>query len=254
MKKFFQITKQWLIPLTALSLVSCLTSCSSDPQQQASREVSGLTNQRVNSPDYTNQYVKTSSRSKSQKMSELYAASGVKKDLLPRSARGRTKRRMTPLYVTIHSTQNWSNGADAYRHSLALKRGKLSTSWHYTVDEDVAIQHLATTEQGKHADFDGPGNRYSIGIEMCEHPGNSLRATIERTAKLTAFLMHKHNLSLSRVKPHYHWPRYGKNPENKNCPHFLLDNGKPGRKWNWFLNKVNYYYQLDGEQRYVRNE
>ena len=32
---------------------------------------------------------------------------------------------------------------------------------------------MPTNEQGEHADFDGPGNRYSIGIEMCENRGNN---------------------------------------------------------------------------------
>ncbi|MGJ8695054.1 MAG: peptidoglycan recognition protein family protein [Verrucomicrobiaceae bacterium] len=151
---------------------------------------------------------------------------------------------MAPRYITIHSTQNWSRGADANRHALALKRGALGRlSWHYTVDEDRAVQHLPTSEQGNHADYDGPGNRYSIGIEMCEHPGNSRAQTLERTAKLAAWLMHQYKLPVSRVVPHYKWPRKGKSPANKNCPHFLLDNGRPGAKWRAFQQKVDSYYR-----------
>jgi N-acetylmuramoyl-L-alanine amidase len=30
---------------------------------------------------------------------------------------------------------------------------------------------------------------------------------------------------------------------HKNCPHFLMDGGKPGKKWRWFQGRVNYYYQ-----------
>lgn len=167
----------------------------------------------------------------------------VKRDYISTRRRSRTGKRMKPRYITIHSTQNWSKGADAYRHSLALKNGKLgSLSWHYTLDEKVAVQHLPTTEQGRHADFDGPGNHYSIGLEMCEHPGNSRRATTARTAKLTAWLMYKHNIPLSKVVPHYHWPRWGHNPAHKNCPHFLLDNGRPGKKWAGFQAQVKKYH------------
>jgi len=152
--------------------------------------------------------------------SQLKVGLNLKAKYMPRSARGRSGRSMSPRYITIHSTQNWSQGADAYRHSLALNRGKLGKiSWHFTTDENVAIQHLPTTEEGNHAEnYRGPGNQHSIGIEMCEHPGNSKTATIERTAKLTAYLMKKHNIPLRNVKPHYHWPRPGKNPPNKNCP------------------------------------
>lgn len=178
----------------------------------------------------------------------------LKVDMVPKGTHGRrVVRPMTPRYITIHSTQNYTAGAD--RHSLALKRGKLRAPkrrggnrigyliWHFTVDQSVAIQHMPTSEQGEHADFDGPGNRYSIGIEMCEERGSNVGSTIEQTAKLTAVLMKKHNIPISRVVPHYHWPRRGTSIPHKNCPHFLLDNGRPGRKWRWFQGKVNSYYQ-----------
>ncbi|MEK7952225.1 peptidoglycan recognition protein family protein [Luteolibacter soli] len=186
----------------------------------------------------------------------------LKVDMVAKGTHGRkVVRPMRPRYITIHSTQNYS--ADAERHSLALKRGALRSAkrpggnrigyliWHFTVDDHVAIQHMPVTEQGEHADFDGPGNRYSIGIEMCENRGNNQAATIERTAKLTAKLMHENGIPLSNVVPHYHWPRRGKNPPNKNCPHFLMDNGRPGAKWRWFLGRVDYYYKRAYQQSYV---
>lgn len=188
--------------------------------------------------------------------STLYKEVNVKKDYIPRGTHARKYRRsMKPQYITIHSTQNYSRSADALRHSLALKNGKLRARkrrggnrigylvWHFTTDQYRAVQHLPTNEQGEHADFDGPGNRYSIGIEMCENRGNSRSATIERTAKLAAYLMYKHNIPLRKVVPHYHWPRRGLSQPHKNCPHYLLDNGHPGAKWQWFLAKVNKHYK-----------
>ena len=154
---------------------------------------------------------------------------------------------MRPSYITIHSTQNYSG--DAWDHSKALNRGALRggsvgyLGWHFTVQEDVAIQHTPTNEQGHHADYDGAGNHRSIGIEMCEHRGNDLARTMDRTAKLTAHLMHTHKIPLSRVVPHYHWPRDGYKPPNKNCPHFLLENGKPGATWAWFISRVARHHQ-----------
>jgi len=177
------------------------------------------------------------------------------KDLIPRGQHARKyKRKMDPKYITIHSTQNFSSSADAWRHSLALKNGKLRAakskygnrigylSWHYTTDQNVAVQHIPDNEQGEHADFNGPGNNYSIAIEMCENRGNSRSATIERTARLTAYLMYKHDIPLNHVVPHQHWPRRGLSQPHKNCPHFLLENGKPGAKWNWFLAKVKRHH------------
>ncbi|WP_234047400.1 peptidoglycan recognition protein family protein [Luteolibacter pohnpeiensis] len=187
-------------------------------------------------------------------MAAMMRQVNLKVDMVPAGTYGRkVVRPMIPRYITIHSTQNYT--ADAERHALALKRGALRSAirkggnrigfliWHFTVDDHVAIQHMPTSEQGEHADFDGPGNRYSIGIEMCEQRGSNLAATIDRTAKLTAVLMKKNNIPLKNVVPHYHWPRNGKNPPNKNCPHFLMDNGKPGKKWQAFLGRVNFYYQ-----------
>jgi len=178
----------------------------------------------------------------------------LRSDMVARGTYGRkVVRPMTPRYITIHSTENPTAGAAL--HAQALKRGTLRSGmrpggnrigfliWHFTVDDGVAIQHMPINEQGEHADFDGPGNRLSIGIEMCENRGNNWQATLDRTAKLTAYLMYRNHIPLCNVVPHYHWPRRGKHPPNKNCPHLLLTNGRPGAKWQAFLNRVNFHYQ-----------
>lgn len=186
---------------------------------------------------------------------QLLAEAHVQVDLIPPGKAGRYKYRpMRPTYITIHSTQNYTG--NAYNHALALKRGALRApkrvggnrigflTWHFTVQDDIALQHLPCTEQGEHADFDGPGNNYSIGIEMCEHNGNDIALTIDRTARLTAYLMYTYGIPLDHVVPHYHWPRispYIKDP-HKNCPHFLMDNGRPGSTWQWYLGRVNLHY------------
>ncbi len=177
----------------------------------------------------------------------------LRQDFIPQGKHARkTYRPMYPRYITIHSTQNKTG--DAYDHSRALKAGALRArkrvggnrigylSWHFTVQGDAAIQHIPTREQGEHADFDGPGNNSSVGIEMCEHRGNSIPNTIERTAKLTAVLMKQHGIPISHVVPHYYWPRHGTSPLHKNCPHFLLENGRPGARWGWFLGRVKAHY------------
>jgi N-acetylmuramoyl-L-alanine amidase len=199
----------------------------------------------------------SSSSSSGISSSSFYRQINVRQDMVRKGTVGRkVVRPMRPRYITIHSTQNWT--ADAAKHSQALKNGALRATkrrggnrigfliWHFTVDQRVAIQHMPTNEQGEHADFDGPGNNYSIGIEMCENRGNSRQATVERTAKLTAYLMKQHGIPLSNVVPHYHWPRRGCSPAHKNCPWFLLDNGRPGSKWRAFLSKVNFYYKQIG--------
>lgn len=173
--------------------------------------------------------------------------------LIPKGSYGRRYHRpMQPRYITIHATENYTG--DAFAHAQALRNGKLRAhkrpggnrigflTWHFTVQDNCAVQHLPTTEQGEHADFNGPGNNFSIGIEMCEHRGNDIAETIDRTARLAAYLMYEHGIPLRNVVPHYHWPRRGLSPEHKNCPHFLLDHGRPGRKWAWFLSRVQVHY------------
>ncbi|MEM7699515.1 MAG: N-acetylmuramoyl-L-alanine amidase, partial [Verrucomicrobiota bacterium] len=88
-----------------------------------------------------------------------------------------------------------------------------------------------------------PGNRYSIGIEMCEHEGDDRAQTLERTAKLAASLMYYHNIPIENIRAHYHWPRAGYSTPNKNCPHFLLEGGMPGPTWRWFVGRINQHHQ-----------
>lgn len=175
-------------------------------------------------------------------------AANVRRSYIPRGRYGRRKHRpMNPTYITIHSTQNYTG--DAWAHAKALRRGALRGGtigylcWHFTVQQDVVVQHIPTSERGEHADFDGPGNRNSIAIEMCEHRGNSQAQTLERTAKLTASLMYYHKIPLSHVVPHYNWPRKGYSTPRKNCPHYLLENGRPGRTWEWFKRRVGEHYK-----------
>jgi len=248
---------KYLIPLSLFAVIAVIVSCSSStPPVVMVKPVStdyrlGSTASLIKSGEDYKPVVERNRKSRA----DLLGEANVKKDLIPKGTHARKyKRRMNARYITIHSTQNFSRGADAWRHSLALKRGALRATkrrggnrigylaWHYTVDQNVAVQHIPTDEQGEHADFDGPGNNYSIGIEMCEHPGNSRSATIERTAKLTAYLMHKEGIPIRNVVPHYHWKREGLSKPHKNCPHYLLDNGRPGRKWAWFHSRVKFYY------------
>ncbi|MGI9242269.1 MAG: peptidoglycan recognition protein family protein, partial [Verrucomicrobiales bacterium] len=117
----------------------------------------------------------------------------------------------------------------------------------FTVDESHVIQSLPCNERGQHADYEGPGNVYSIGIEMCEHSKNDRAKTLDRTARLCALLMAEYDIPLQHIVPHYHWPRirFGdkKDLGRKNCPHFLLDDGKPGKKWQAFLDQVLKHYR-----------
>jgi N-acetylmuramoyl-L-alanine amidase len=183
-----------------------------------------------------------------------HTAPGVTVDLVPRGYYSRARLRpMTPRYITIHATENFSRGGNARAHAQMLKTGALKgrknaigyVSWHFTVDDHSTYQSLPTNERGEHADYDGMGNRSSIGIEMCENRGNDRARTIDRTARLAAWLMKEHGIPLSNVVPHMHWRMIrhsdGRDLGHKKCPHFLLDGGRLGAKWAAFQAKVAAY-------------
>src|SRR5207249_297708 len=102
-----------------------------------------------------------------------------------------------------------------------------------------------TNETGEHADYEGEGNRSSIGIEMCVNRGNDLGSTIDRTAQLTTRLMHQYDIPLDHVVPHMHWHmiRYKDSRDLgfKKCPRILLDGGRLGPKWSAFIAEVSSY-------------
>lgn len=242
------------LPVGFLAAIIAIVSCSSPPVVMV-RPNSGDPSMGSTATVVSGGHQSPFQFNAAKRTSELLEEVNIRQDLIRNGTHARRiYRPMKPRYITIHSTQNFSASADAYRHSLALKNGKLRApmrrggnrigylAWHYTTDQRVAVQHIPDNEQGEHADFNGPGNNYSIGIEMCENRGNSRSATIDRTAKLTAYLMKKHNIPLRNVVPHYHWPRKGLSDPHKNCPHFLLDNGRPGAKWRWFQGRVKHYY------------
>ena len=142
--------------------------------------------------------------------------------------------------------------ANALNHALAMNKGLRGRhnrtgflTWHFTVDDHSIYQTLPTNETGEHADYEGPGNRSSIGIEMCVNRGNNIDITIDRTAQLTARLMRQYNIPVDHVVPHMHWRmiRYddGRDLGFKQCPRILLDGGRLGPKWSAFIAKVSSY-------------
>ena len=177
----------------------------------------------------------------------------ITQDIIPPGKCGRPLHRpMRLTFITIHSTDNRSRSADALNHALAMNKGLRGRhnrtgflTWHFTVDDHSIYQTLPTNETGEHADYEGQGNRSSIGIEMCVNRGNNLDSTVDRTAQLTARLMRQYDIPLNHVVPHMHWRmiRYsdGRDLGFKKCPRILLDGGRLGSKWSAFLAKISSY-------------
>jgi len=163
------------------------------------------------------------------------------------------RRKEFPLratYLTIHSTG--SPGGTAMAHARGMAAGNFRgwskwnrtgyMTWHFTVDDQVAIQHLPLNIQGEHADHDGPGNNTSIAIEICEFGNRSRQAAaLDRAARLAAWVSKSRGIPVSNIVPHYHWPQVHFHNHQKNCPSILLEGGKPGPRWDAYLRKIASY-------------
>lgn len=125
---------------------------------------------------------------------------------------------MTAEWITIHDTGDPKATAEDEAAYLARNDDAASApaSWHFTVDDRGAYQHLPLTEHGWHAaDGHGPGNLTSVGVEICENTGGDRAKAEANAATLVAWLLIEIGLDVSRVVPHRHW-------YPKDCPHLLL--------------------------------
>ena len=127
-----------------------------------------------------------------------------------------------PVYIVIHETDNYSNGAGAERHSAAQYNGNLGkASVHYYVD-DKEIYKCLNHNDGAWSVGDGYGkygitNKNSINIEMCVNPDSDYSKARENTIELTKYLMKELGIGVDKVVRHYDASR-------KKCPRKMMDN------------------------------
>lgn len=159
------------------------------------------------------------------------------RDLIPLKRPNRPAEYNPCYYITIHDTGNTAKGADALAHSAYLKGTNEKVSWHYTVDDTVAVNHLPTNETAYHAGDGkrGTGNTKSIGIEICINSDGNIAKATDNAAWLTAKLLIEHKLTIERVVQHNRW-------SGKNCPQNLR-HGVP-YSWEMFISKVEAYMKM----------
>ncbi len=141
---------------------------------------------------------------------------------IPQGRKNRPGRIMTPRYITVHDTGNTKVGADASAHAAYLAVNKDAeknlVSWHLTVDELDVYQSLPFNECGYHAaDGAGPGNRQSLGVEMCMHlDGDRKKIEAKGSAAIAQLIRDVPTLLPfpECVVQHNHW-------SGKNCPQIL---------------------------------
>jgi len=123
-------------------------------------------------------------------------------------------------YITYHDTGNHTPGANAQMHGNYMvgadNKNNRARSWHYTVDENQVIHHIPDNEVSWQGDS-YTAYAKSIGVETCVDFGSDLYKTWQRTGKLMAGLLVKHDLELTSIKQHYDW-------NQKNCPQTLRMN------------------------------
>ena len=171
-------------------------------------------------------------------------------------------------YVTVHDTA----GALPTHTALSFAQNQLQKnnnsknteyiSWHFTVGNDGIFQSLPLDEVAYHAgdgsreygttwysstydkaDCIGGGNRNSIGIESCINYGSDYNVTLRILAKLVAELLLQNNLSVDRVKQHWHF-------SGKDCPGVI----RHCNRWDEFLNLVKFEYFAKTELQDVEFE
>ena len=158
------------------------------------------------------------------------------KDYIPQGRNNRRGVKMIPKWITCHDTANVSTGADAASHGRYLKgdvAAKIPVSWHFTVSDKNIVQHLPLNESGYHAGDgpSGPGNRQSIGVEICEDAGGDRQKAEALAVELIVYLI-KTEKSLhpfpACVKQHFDW-------SGKNCPRAIR---RRPNGWKNFLAEV----------------
>ncbi|MFD1064730.1 N-acetylmuramoyl-L-alanine amidase [Oceanobacillus locisalsi] len=150
----------------------------------------------------------------------------IKQDIIPVSNSNRPQTSLNPSHITVHETANVSIGADAEMHASYVKGENAQAqqvSWHITVDDSQAIQHLPFNEVGWHAGQEG--NHTSIGIEICVNQDGDFSEAQGNAITLIQQLMDDLSISINNIVTHQYWT-------GKNCPANLLNS------WEAFINEI----------------
>lgn len=134
---------------------------------------------------------------------------------------------MTAKYITVHNT---ANDASANNEVQYMINSINQVSYHFAVDDKEVVQGIPLNRNAWHAgDGNGPGNRSSIGIEICySKSGGTKYYQAEGLAiQFIAQLLRERGWGIDRVKKHQDW-------SGKYCPHRILSEGR----WNSFLKAI----------------
>lgn len=132
-----------------------------------------------------------------------------------------------PIYIVIHNTDNFAEGADALAHAKCQYNSWWTGgSCHYYVDDGDTVYQAAPHNRGCwHVGKDYGGRLYgiasntrSVGIEMCVQQGYNYEKAFQNTVELCKMLMNVLNIDADHVIQHY-------DATAKNCPSVIRAKG-----------------------------
>lgn len=141
----------------------------------------------------------------------------ITRDYIPSGSVNRPGTANACTSITIHETANKEKGANAKAHAEYIKTITEQTSWHYTVDDKEAFQHLPDEEKSFHTSSK-EANETSISIELCVNEDGDFEQTKRNAIELIREIMKKHDIPIECVFTHNYWT-------GKDCPATLLEDG-----------------------------
>lgn len=165
-------------------------------------------------------------------------------DHIPKSNNKRPGTKMTPQYITIHSTANPKSTAKNERDWLVNPSNNRTASWHICVDEKQAVEAIPLNEVAWHAG-NRNGNYTSIGIEICESGDRA--KTIQNVVELVAKMLLDRNWGIDKLRRHFDW-------SGKNCPRIMSANN--WQAWTGFKLSVERELKklANGEKSKIKQE
>lgn len=144
--------------------------------------------------------------------------------------------------IVLHETANKSRGAGAYaHHRLQYNGNPRQASWHYQVDDSVAVQTYSEDLRLWHAG--SVAIPFTISIEICVNSDSNYNQAILNAIDLCVDIAKRNNITTNNIVTHYFYT-------GKNCPTQLLS-GRHGWTFNQFINRVE--QKLQGKSNVKAN-
>ena len=148
---------------------------------------------------------------------------------------------ITPQYIVIHDTANYSPTASARGHAEGIRDGWLTAYAHFYVDDVDVYQITPENNRASHTSGGGiapANNSNSIGIEICVNKfdltyktspltNTGYKKAVENAIAVVTYLMKKYNIPIENVYRHK-----DTDAEAKNCPSSFRFAGN--YMWDWF--------------------